>query len=84
MSKCFTCKHFKQTAQLDFTVSGVCDWQSPVPLPKWLDDYVTSGDRYYGPKREVGKFAYTVWDCAAHGSADEAVIAKRQTETWYE
>lgn len=84
MSKCFTCKHFKQTAELECFVSGHCDWKSPVPLPKWLDNYVTSGDHYYGPKRDVGKLGYTVWNCAAHEAADGAVIAKRQSKDWYE
>jgi hypothetical protein len=86
MSKCFTCKHFKQTAPLDLHVSGYCDWKSPVPLPKWLDSYVTSSDAFYGPKREVGKphTGYEVKSCDAHDPADDAMIAKRETEAWYE
>jgi hypothetical protein len=83
MSKCFNCKHFKQTAPLDFLKSGYCNWTSPVPLPKWLDNYVTSGDHYYGPNREVGKGAHTVWACAAIEAADEAVITKRYSEDWH-
>ena len=85
MSVCFTCKYFKQTAQLDFTVSGYCDWKSYAPLPKWLDNYVTSSDTFYGPKREVGK-AYSgheVKSCGAYEEADDLVVRKRQSETWY-
>jgi hypothetical protein len=73
MSKCFNCKHFKQTAPLDHWVSGYCNWTSPVALPPWLDNFVTSTDNYYGPKREVGKpfTAYEVKSCAAFEQADE-------------
>jgi hypothetical protein len=83
-SMCFTCRHFRQTAPLDFMVSGYCGWQSPVPLPEWLNQYVTSEDRFYGPKRDVGRAPYAVEKCAAHEVADDTSIRKRQSEHWYE
>ena len=84
MSKCFACKHFKQSGTLDLQVSGHCAWIIPVPLPKWLENLVTSGDRYHGPRKEVGRGLHTIWNCAAFEEADEAVIAKRQSEDWHE
>ena len=86
MSICFECAYFKQTAQLDFTVSGYCNWKSPVKLPKWLNDYRTSEDRMYGPKRDVGKAysGYEVKSCDAFEQDDDLVIRKRKSEEWYE
>jgi hypothetical protein len=82
-SICFTCCHFRQTAQLDFLVSGYCGWTPTEQLPPWLDSYVTSTDRFYGPKRDVGRPPYAVTACAAHEQADDGVILKRKSEMWH-
>jgi hypothetical protein len=70
MSICFDCKHFKQTTDLSFMISGYCDWKSPVALPPWLKNYTTSTDNFYGPKRDVGKFAYQIKSCDAFEKKD--------------
>ena len=86
MSKCFECKHFNQTGPLEFHVSGYCDWQSPVKLPEWLKYYVDMADPDYGPKRYVGKkySGHEIKSCDAFELADEATIAKRKSEEWYD
>jgi hypothetical protein len=86
MSVCFECRYFKQTASLDFTVSGSCGWKSSEPLPPWLKSYVGSTDTYYGPKREVGKkfSGYEVKSCDAFEQEDDLVIRKRKSEEWYD
>jgi len=86
MSKCFECKHFKQTATLDFTISGFCDWQSPGNLPEWLNRYVEDNDAFYGHKRRVGKrySGHEVKSCDAFELTDEATITKRKSEEWYD
>ena len=83
-SICFSCVHFKQIAPLNFTVSGLCSWTSPVPIPQWLTYYVDSHDTYYGPKKELGKGPYTVVSCAAFERAEQSTIDKRKKEDWYE
>jgi hypothetical protein len=83
-SMCFTCRHFRQAAQLDFMVSGYCGWTPTEPLPPWLANYVDSQDRFYGPKRDVGRPPYAVGKCAAHVLAHDAVIRKRRSDVWYE
>ena len=83
MSKCFGCKHFKQTSRLDFTISGYCDWAPSQPLPHWLSSYANMQDSYYGPKKETGLGAYAVKDCDAFEPAEESVVEKRFSEEWY-
>ena len=81
MSKCINCKHFKQTSQINFLISGFCNWSPTEPLPEWLNPYLTSTD-YYGPKREVGKSPpYTYNNCDSFEAADSDVIAKRYSDT---
>lgn len=86
MSICFECRYFKQTASLEFTISGFCGWKSYTPLPRWLQTYVEDNDMFYGPKRDVGKChsGYEVKSCAAFEQADDLVVRKRKSEEWYE
>lgn len=66
MSKpiCFGCVHFRQYQPLHFRTPGECGWEPPGGVPDWLQFYLDSRDRYYGPKREVST-AHPVLHCAA-------------------
>lgn len=84
-SLCFSCKHFSQTGPLHFTKSGKCVWVLTAPaLPAWLNDYLNMTDDIYGPKSDCGVGAYSTEHCDAYEKADETVVSKRKSETWYE
>lgn len=82
-SICYTCRHFRQTAPLAHTISGYCAWTNCEALPAWVDDFLKLDD-YYGPRRDVGRGAYSRSRCAAHEAAPDSTVAKRRSEEWYD
>ena len=61
---CFECVHFAQYQPLHFRTPGECKWEPGESMPEWLQNYLSSTDRYYGPHREVST-SYPVLTCAA-------------------
>ena len=63
---CFRCVHFRQYQPLHFRTPGECGWQPKEAVPVWLQFYLDSTDRYYGPKREVTTdFHFGINECEA-------------------
>jgi len=59
---CFGCKHFRQRQPLHFLTPGECGW-GPGPSPEWLQSWLDSDDKYYGPKREIWTRGHIITDC---------------------
>ncbi len=63
---CFGCVHFAQYQPLHFRVPGECKWTPREAVPPWLQFYLDSDDRYYGPKREVtNDIHFKITECEA-------------------